>query len=86
MKFNLSEADICPYCDEPVLPTDRKGPYPVNGVDVHWECGLRSAVGGVNHLNGNCSCCGGTLPPDPEGVTRREAARMAAQVWIARNP
>jgi hypothetical protein len=76
----------CLYCSEPVLESDRIGPYPVNGEPVHWECGLRCVVGGLNHLNGQCSCCGGTLPPDPEGCTRREAARMAAQVWIARNP
>ena len=76
--------DTCVYCDEPVLPGDRLAPFFKQS--VHWECGLRSVVGGLNHLNGLCTCCGGTLPPDPEGATRREAARVAAQAWIARNP
>jgi hypothetical protein len=33
-------------------------------------------LGGINHLNGDCTCHGGTQPPDPPGVTRRDAARM----------
>lgn len=73
----------CYWCNEPILPTERRAPI---NLPAHWECGLRSAVGGLNHLNGLCSCCGGTLAPDPEGVSRREAARMAAQAWIGRNP
>jgi hypothetical protein len=74
---------VCPYCEEPIQPGDRLAP---TNWPAHWECGLRSVVGGLNHLNGQCTCCGGTLPPDPEGTTRREAARMAAQAWLARNP
>lgn len=77
---------ICQMCNEPITIADRIGPWPVDGQPIHWECGLRSVVGGLNHLNGLCTCCGGTLPPDPEGMTRREAARAAAQAWIARNP
>ncbi len=76
--------DVCVFCGEPILPGERVAPDYVQ--PVHWECGLRAVVGGLNHLNGLCSCCGGTLPPDPEGMTRREAARAAAQAWIARNP
>jgi hypothetical protein len=72
----------CPYCDEPVTLSDCRDPNFVQ--PTHWECGLRSIIGGLNHLNGQCSCCGGTLPPDPEGMTRREAARMATQAWLAR--
>lgn len=72
----------CIYCDEEVKQYDRVAPYQDN---LHYECGLRSVVGGLNHLNGSCSCCGGTLPPDPEGTTRRDAARMAAQTWMVRN-
>jgi hypothetical protein len=74
----------CILCGEPVTPLDAMVRYAQG--PVHWECGLRSVVGGINHQNGLCSCCGGTLPPDPEGVSKREAARMAAQMWIARNP
>jgi hypothetical protein len=76
---------ICPYCDEPVLPGDPIAPFSGRWfAPTHWECGLRSVVGGINHLNGLCCCCGGTLQPDPEGVSRRTAARMAAQAWLAR--
>lgn len=74
----------CLYCDEPVLPGDPVAP--LSNVTAHWECGLRSVVGGLNHLNGLCTCCGGTLLPDPEGMTRREAAKVAAQAWVARHP
>lgn len=77
------EAPVCYWCKEPVLPHEARAPIPHQ--IAHWECGLRAVVGGLNHLNGQCSCCGGTLPPDPEGVSRREAARMAAQAWRARN-
>lgn len=77
---------ICPWCEEPVLPGDQLAPWGADNQATHWECGLRSVVGGLNHLNGLCSCCGGTADPDPVGVSRREAARMAAQAWVARYP
>lgn len=73
---------ICIHCHEPILATDRRAPF---YGDMHWECGLRMTVGGVNHLNGLCICCGGTLQPDPEDVTTREAARMATELWFARH-
>lgn len=73
----------CIWCDEGIHASDRRAPEPQA---MHWECGLRSVVGGLNHLNGQCSCCGGALPPDPDGMTRRQAARAAAQAWMARNP
>jgi hypothetical protein len=82
----MKELGICQLCHEPITADDRIGPYRIDLQPIHWECGLRSVVGGLNHLNGLCTCCGGTLPPDPEGMTRREAARAAAQAWIARNP
>lgn len=85
-QYHVGPMIACMFCGEPVLATDKVSPAVVRGQHVHWECGLRRVVGGLNHLNGQCTCCGGTLPPDPEGVTRREAARMAAQAWIARNP
>lgn len=78
------EPNVCIYCDEPILEGEHRAPDFQE--PLHWECGVRSVVGGLNHLNGTCSCCGGTLPPDPKGTTIREAAKMAAQAFLARNP
>jgi hypothetical protein len=48
---------------------------------VHYDCHLRSIIGGLNHLRGRCTCYGGTEPPDPPDLTRREAARQAVAYW-----
>lgn len=74
---------VCDHCDEPVLSTDLVSPSTLNGKPMHYECGLRIVVGGINHLLGLCSCCGGELPPDDEHVTRRQAARAATRLWLA---
>ncbi len=89
-EYEIPDADHCLWCEELLRPGDAISDIPVQtcaGLRYqHVECAVRSVVGGLNHLNGRCSCCGGTLPPDPEGVTRRVAAMMAYQVWRARNP
>ena len=74
---------ICPWCSEPITPNDERAPglTPL----THWECGLRSVAGGLNHLRGLCSCCGGTEEPDPPEMSRREAAQAAAKEWLLRN-
>lgn len=72
----------CVYCGEPVRPGDPRAPMQQ---DAHHECGLRSVVGGLNHLTGACSCCGGDQEPDPPGLSRREAAIVAAALWRHRN-
>lgn len=81
----------CQWCDEPILPTD-------SGVLIlliskeggglkpwHWECHTRSVVGGINHLNGNCFCCGGNQPPDPPEISRRESAKRAVEGFEKQN-
>lgn len=83
---------VCPFCDEPVLPGETAGKAhiarPGGGevVPAHPECVIRQAVGGVNHQLGRCCCpgCDGDLPPDPEGVSRREAARQAVALFRRR--
>lgn len=77
-------AERCPWCDEPVwiafqsvviiphVDEDREFPRA-----WHRECAVRQVIGGVNHLRGRCTCCGGTEPPDPPDMTRREAALAA---------
>ncbi len=71
----------CMRCDEPVQ--EEELTVAVNGGAgcMHTDCMIRSVVGGANHLRGNCSCCGGELPPDPPSLSRREAASLAARIW-----
>lgn len=77
-------AEPCTYCGEPVLPADR---YPIPNAEMHTDCFIRGVVGGVNHQLGKCKCCGGTEPPDPPGMTLREAARAAVRLFEEReNP
>lgn len=89
-EYEWPDEDHCLWCEERLHPRDELAPDPVSTPvgprRQHWECGLRAIVGGLNHLNGRCSCCGGDQPPDPPGVSRRMAAKMAAQAWIARHP
>jgi hypothetical protein len=47
----------------------------------HYECHFRSIIGGLNHLRGRCTCCGGTEPPDPPELSKREAAAEAVKFW-----
>jgi hypothetical protein len=71
-------ASICPCCDEEVLDTDRRAPS--YGQPVHYECGLRAALGSLGHQRRRCSCYGGE-EEDPPGLTRRQAA-MAATLYF----
>jgi hypothetical protein len=74
----------CLHCDEPAT-TDKSIPHlTANGWTQkrwHWECFMRAIIGGLNHLRGTCTCCGGTEPPDPPEMTRREAALAALAYW-----
>lgn len=74
---------VCPWCTEPVLPTDRTDRFVHVTADGnvavqhwHWECAARQAVGSVGHQLGRCSCFGGT-EDDPPEMSRREAAQAA---------
>lgn len=73
----------CARCGEPLLPMEDLAP--IGGAPMHWECGLRMAVGGLNHQLGRCSCCGGTEPPDPPELSRRQAARAAVKHYLRHN-
>ena len=75
---------ICNWCGEdggditiPHITADRK----VEPALWHSECFRRSMIGGVNHLKGTCTCHGGTDPPDPPSLTRRQAALEAVRYW-----
>lgn len=81
----------CPHCGEPISGGDKvqylageEAPSERSTICrhlhrlIHAECLFRMILGGVNHQARRCHCFGGTEPPDPEGMTKREAARAAA--------
>lgn len=70
----------CRFCDEPVLPTDD-----TYFRDMHRECAIRVTAGSLGHQMGLCCCPGnpGTLD-DPPGVSKRDAARAAADLYLRR--
>jgi hypothetical protein len=74
--------DECIHCGEAIVEGDGGFVNP----SAHYECFFRSIVGGVNHQLGRCTCCGGTLPPDPPELSAREAARKAVKLWQRKNP
>ena len=78
----------CFWCDEDVGPANTSVSILHIGTEPrfkympwHRECLARSIIGGVNHQQGNCYCCGGDADPDPPGLTKREAAIMAFHLW-----
>jgi hypothetical protein len=81
---------LCIWCGEPVRPEDdqpgKGGGVALDCQPVHRECLLRQITGGLNHLQRLCSCYGGRAAPDPDGMTRREAARIAADFFKRQNP
>lgn len=78
----------CAWCEEPIAAEDdgfTKPHLDDSGVRLrpwHFECELRSIFGGLNHQRGRCICCGGSEPPDPPELSRREAARQAAAAFM----
>lgn len=70
--------DDCIWCAEPILGDDSGFMIPT---PAHPACLLRMLVGGVNHQQKRCSCFGGTMPQDPPGLTRREAAEVAGSLF-----
>ena len=80
----------CEGCGEPIAEADAGFLIPLIGATTivekpwHEECQLRAIVGGVNHQRGDCTCCGGTQPPDPPAMSRREAA-FAAVIWFGQH-
>ena len=65
----------CQWCHEPVLPADTVDEFDSS---FHYECRLRAVMGSAAHLLKECSCYGGDRE-DPPGMTRREAAKLAAE-------
>jgi hypothetical protein len=75
------KATLCSYCGEEIQTGERADTMP-HCPDFHRECLIRSVVGSVGHLEHRCSCYGGDAG-DPPGMTRREAAKAAWDLWRA---
>lgn len=76
--------EVCRRCHEPIMPHEDGFALPVLGLPrawdyLHYECYLRTIIGGLNHQKHLCICysCGGALPPDPPELSPRDAARAA---------
>jgi len=75
--------ELCLWCDDPFDETagdsGQATPY-MDGIrHVHKECQLRQVTGPVAHLEGRCSCHGGTY--EVTGATAREDA-LAVWAWV----
>ena len=74
----------CQWCDEPLLDHERH-PLLGAGTCLHRECGISSVVGSVAHLSGKCSCfVDGAEEGDPPWMTKRQAAKAAADLALAK--
>lgn len=74
---------ICRFCDEPVRPNDEQTKF-ANGEPAHMECFFRQVTGSVAHIQKRCNCfIPGSDESDPEGMTRRQAARAAVDTYKA---
>jgi hypothetical protein len=71
----------CLYCGESVLPWDDQRDTNDGALIWHAECLMRQIVGSVGHQMRRCHCYGGS-EGDPPGMTRREAAKAAAELFI----
>ena len=79
----MADAGLCPWCDEPVLPSDRAFVY-ANGPVAHHPCALRMVLGSVAHLERRCACyVAGAAEGDPPHLSRRQAAEAAVRLWQA---
>ncbi len=71
---------VCVFCEEEVLPEEQA---PSMAQPAHANCLLRQVIGSVGHQLGTCSCFGGT-EEDPPGLTKRQAAKAAAELFRRR--
>lgn len=92
--------DTCEYCKEPIddegdryIPLDTSGLggwSPFQGTilqaTLHRTCFLRQIVGSVAHQERRCHCYDrSSEADDPPGMTRREGARAAVELFERTN-
>lgn len=84
----LRERKPCEWCEEPIEADDAYiSPSWPNGPVYHHTCLVRSIVGSVAHLERRCHCfVRGSVEDDPPGMTRRQGARKAAELWKRMHP
>jgi hypothetical protein len=71
----------CCHCEESIEAGD-SGMIYANGPAAHRNCALRQTIGSVAHVLGLCSCYRrDSTEGDPLGMTRRQAADAAVEVW-----
>lgn len=83
----------CDWCEEIFIAADRGVSVPRLNIVIagreedeetrayyHFNCFLRSIIGSVAHLEGKCTCCGGSSH-EPPGLTRRQAADAAVLLF-----
>lgn len=75
----MTERGLCMWCEEPVTAADAA--IEMAAGTWHKECAMRMVVGSIGHLDRKCSCYvkSGPTEDDPPGLTRREAASVAAR-------
>jgi hypothetical protein len=68
-------ANRCARCDEEITERDVQAPY--DGTPLHYECGMRMALGSIAHVEKRCGCyVPGSEEGDPPGMSKRHAARL----------
>lgn len=86
--------EVCLRCEEPIAETDsgvtmpyygKRGTPPVERA-IHVECHIRSFVGSVAHQEMRCPCYGGIDDEVNDGMSRREAARAAVDLFRRTHP
>jgi hypothetical protein len=83
------EGQTCIHCDEGFsVEKEDRGIITCNDVPMHIECFIRTLVGSASHQLRMCSCFpGGSLEwHDPPELTKREAARLAWELFTKKTP
>lgn len=70
----------CQYCYEEIINGEPREITNGGEAVLHRDCAIRLIVGSVGHQCRTCSCFGG-VEGDPEGMSRREAAHAAADLF-----
>jgi hypothetical protein len=76
----------CAWCAEPFAETDCGVVLPCipdGMLPYHDECLMRTIVGSVAHQLKVCPCFSGEAIEDAPGLSKREAAKAAVELWAS---